>query len=154
MAGEAITQLIFFIGAIVVAVGVIGVLTTNVHSITASYGMSSQTLADQLKTDITIINDPAAIPYDTNLDNYSFFVKNTGKNTLDPTAVSMFIDGNYVNTTKKWTIMDNTSSSLWYPTQVLRLNYTYSPSPYPSPGSHTVRVVAQNGVSDTLPFTT
>ena len=149
MAGEAITQLIFFIGAVVIAVSVIGVVTTNVHSITASYGMSSQTLADQLKTDITIINDPAAIPYDNNTDNYSFYVKNTGKNTLDPASVNIFIDGNYANTTKKWTIMDNTNSSLWYPTYVLRLNYS---SLGLASGDHTVRVVAGNGVFDTLPF--
>ncbi|MCZ7357048.1 MAG: flagellar protein G [Candidatus Methanoperedens sp.] len=149
MAGEAITQLIFFIGAVVIAVSVIGVVTTNVHSITASYGMSSQTLADQLKTDITIINDPAAIPYDNNTDNYSFYVKNTGKNTLDPTSVNMFIDGNYYNFSKNWTIMDKPGSSSWYPAYVLRLNYS---SPGLSSGDHTVRVVAGNGVFDTLPF--
>jgi flagellar protein FlaG len=147
MAGESITQLIFFIGAVVIAVGVIGVLTTNVQSITASYSMNSRTLADQLKTDITIINDPAAIPYVSN--NYSFFVKNTGKNTLDPTTVNMFIDGNYANTTNKWTIMDNPGSSIWYPTYVLRLNYTTAPF---TSGDHTVRVVAGNGVFDTMPF--
>ena len=150
MAGEAITQMIFFIGAVVIATGVIGVLTVNVHSITASYGMSSQTLADQLKSDITIINDPAAVPYDSAGDNYSFFIKNTGKNTLYPTSVNMFIDGNYYNFSRNWTIMDNKSSSNWYPAQVLRINYSLNTS-FP-PGDHTVRVVAGNGVFDTLPF--
>jgi flagellar protein FlaG len=149
MAGEAITQMIFFIGAVVIATGVIGVLTVNVHTITASYGMSSQTLADQLKTDITIINDPANISYDSIGDNYSFFIKNTGKNTLYPTTVNMFIDGNYYNFSRNWTIMDNKSSSIWYPTQVLRLNYS---STGLQSGDHTVRVVAGNGVFDILPF--
>jgi len=144
MPGEGVSHLIFFIGAVVIAVGVIGVVTTNVQSITASYGMSSKTLADQLKTDITIINDPQMIPYVAN--NYSFFVKNTGKSTLDPTTVNMFIDGNYVNTTGKWTVMEG--GSLWYPTYVLRLNYSGSLSG----GDHTVRVVAGNGVFDTMPF--
>lgn len=147
MPGEGITHLLFFIGAVIIAVGVIGAVTTNVHSITASYGMSSKTLADQLKTDITIINDPAAIPYAGN--NYSFFVKNTGKSTLDPTYVNMFIDGSYTNTTGKWTVMEG--GSLWYPTYVLRLNYTTSGF---SSGDHTVRVVAENGVFDTMPFRT
>jgi len=147
MAGEAITQLIFFIGAVVIAVGVIGVLTVNVHSITASYGMSSQTLADQLKTDITIINDPAAIPCSGN--NCSFYVKNTGKNTLDNSSVNLFLDGNYQNVTKNMTIMDG--GSVWYPTYVLRLNISASLLPSGS-GDHTVRVVTGNGVFDTLPF--
>ncbi len=146
MPGEGITQLIFFIGAIVIAVGVIGVVTTNVQSISASYGMNSKTLADQLKTDITIINDPAMIPYSSG--NYSFFVKNTGKSTLDPTSVNMFINGSYVNITNKWTVMEG--GTFWYPTYVLRLNYTSSTT-LPS-GDHSVRVVAGNGVFDTMPF--
>lgn len=146
MASEGITHLIFFIGAIVIAVGVIGVMTTNVQSITASYGMSSKTLADQLKTDITIISDPDKIPYVGT--NYSFFVKNTGKNTLDNSSVNMFIDGNYINVTGKMTIMEG--GSFWYPTYVLRLNYTTATQL--SSGDHTLRVVAENGVFDTMPF--
>src|SRR3972149_5513376 len=97
MSGDGITQLIFFIAAIVIAVGVIGVVTVNVQSISASYGMNSKTLADQLKTDITIINDPGAIPK-TQVGTqyrYHFYVKNTGKSTLDPTSVNLFINGSY-----------------------------------------------------------
>ncbi len=145
MAGESIAQLIFFIGAIVIAVGVIAAVTSNVQSITASYSINSKTLADQLKTDITIINDPAAIPYVGG--NYSFFVKNTGKNTLDNSSVNMFVDGNYTtNITGKMKIMEG--GSVWYPTYVLRLNY----SDTLASGDHTVRVVAGNGVFDTMPF--
>ncbi len=150
MAGESIAQLIFFIGAIVIAVGVIAAVTSNVQSITTSYSINSKTLADQLKTDITIINDPAAIPY-TYVSpnyNYSFFVKNTGKNTLDNSSVNMFVDGNYTNVTNKMTIMEG--GSTWYPTYVLRLNYTTATQL--SSGDHTVRVVAGNGVFDTMPF--
>lgn len=146
MPGESITHLIFFIAAIFIAVGVIGVVTTNVQSITASYGMGSKTLADQLKTDITIINDPAVIPYLNS--NYSFFVKNTGKSTIDPTTVNMFIDGTYIIITNKWTVMEG--GTLWYPTYVLRLNYTTATQF--TAGDHTVRVVAGNGVFDTMPF--
>ncbi|MCZ7397758.1 MAG: flagellar protein G [Candidatus Methanoperedens sp.] len=150
MSGDGITQLIFFIAAIVIAVGVIGVVTVNVQSISASYGMNSKTLADQLKTDITIINDPGAIPNSSS--NYSFYVKNTGKSTLDPTTVNMFVDGKYtMNLTYK--IMENTT--LWYPTNVLMLNYTYGVNKNPvlsSSPDHTVRVVAGNGVFDTMAF--
>lgn len=149
MAGEAITQMIFFIGAIVIAVGVIGVVTTNVQSISASYGMNSKTLADQLKTDITIINDPAMIPNISN--NYSFYVKNTGQSTLEYTTVSMFVDGKYtMNLTT--TIMEG--GSYWYPTYVLRLNYSTNKNPTISSGDHSVRVVAGNGVFDTMAFRT
>ncbi len=149
MPGEGITQLIFFIAAIMIAVGVIGVVTTNVQSISASYGMNSKTLADQLMTDITIINDPAMIPISSN--NYSFYVKNTGQSTLDNTTVNMFVDGRYtMNLTT--TIMDG--GSYWYPTYVLRLNYSIVRNPALSSGDHIVRVVAGNGVFDTMAFRT
>ncbi|MFH0903938.1 MAG: flagellar protein G [Methanobacteriota archaeon] len=150
MPGESITHLIFFIGAIIIAVGVIGVVTTNVQSISTSYGMGSKTLADQLKTDITIINDPAIIPYISS--NYCFFVKNTGKNTLDPTTVNMFVDGKFINLTNNWTIMDNPGSTQWYATYVLRLNYTTTQ--FTAGTDHSVRVVAGNGVFDTMAFRT
>lgn len=144
MAGEGITHLIFFIGAIVIAVGVIGVVTSNVQTITASYGINSKTLSDQLKTDITIINDPAMI---TNSScTYSFYVKNTGKNTLDNSSVNLFVDGKFINVTKNMTIMDG--GVIWYPTYVLRLNSTGCLAA----GDHSVRVVAGNGVFDTMPF--
>lgn len=150
MSGEGITQLIFFIAAIIIAVGVIGVVTTNVNTISTSYGMNSKTLADQLKTDITIINDPSSIPWVSN--NHSFYVKNTGKNTLDITTISMFVDGNYTNVTNKMTIMETNSVSPWYPTYVLRINYsTRINSP---PYGHILRVVVGNGIFDTITFNT
>ncbi len=76
MTSEITTRLIYYIGAIVTAAGIIGVVSSYVGSIAASYGMNSKTLAEQLRTEITIINDPQIIPYVSN--NYSFYVKNTG----------------------------------------------------------------------------
>ncbi len=147
MPGESITHLIFFIAAIMIAVGVIGVVTTNVQSITTSYSMGSKSLADQLKTDITIINDPAAIPYSYN--NYSFFVKNTGKSILDPSTVNMFVDGNYTRNLT-YSVMEGGTS--WSPSYVLMLNYSTLKNPALSSGDHSVRVVAGNGVFDTMAF--
>ncbi len=152
MAGESIAQLIVFIGAIVIAVGVIYAVTSNVQSITASYGMNSKTEADQLRSDITIINDPEIIPRTASgmitVYNYSFFVKNTGISTLDNSSVNMLVDGIYVNVTNQMTIMKG--GSMWYPTYVLRMNY--STKTQLSSGDHVVRVVAGNGVSDTMAF--
>lgn len=147
MPGESITHLLFFIAAIMIAVGVIGVVTTNVQTITASYGLGSKSLADQLKTDITIINDPAAIPFSNN--NYSFFVKNTGKSILYPSEVNMFVDGNYTSNLT-YNVMEG--GTTWSPTYVLMLNYSIQKNPVLSSGDHTVRVVAGNGVFDTMAF--
>ncbi len=75
MTSETATRLIYYIGATVIATGIISLVSSYVGSIAASYGMGSKTLADQLRTEITIINDPQIIPYVSN--NYSFYVKNT-----------------------------------------------------------------------------
>jgi len=149
MAGEGITQLIFFISAIVIALGVIGAVTINVQSISASYGSNSKTVADQLKTDITIINDPGVIPNSSS--NYSFYIKNTGESTLDPASVNMFVDGKFTQNLT-YTVMDG--GSFWYPTYVLRLNYSTVKNPPLSGVDHSVRVVAGNGVFDTMNFRT
>ena len=76
-AGTSATQMIFFITSVIIALGVVGALFLNVQSISTAATMGSKTFSQQLKTDITIINDPEKIPYaDTN--NYTFYVKNTG----------------------------------------------------------------------------
>jgi archaellum component FlaG (FlaF/FlaG flagellin family) len=153
MAGESITRMIFFIGAVMIAAGVIGVIKTNVSSIKTSYSMSGSTQADKIKTQITIINDPTNIPMSSvggviTTYYYNFYIKNTGKSALDPTSVNMVIDGNYINTTGSQTVVNG--GSIWYPTYVLRLNDTTTIKL--SSGDHTVRVVAGNGVFDTIPF--
>lgn len=76
MTSETTTRLIMYIGAVVTAAGIIGVVSNYVGFITVSYGMGSKTLADRLRTEITIINEPQIIPYVSN--NYSSYVKNTG----------------------------------------------------------------------------
>lgn len=144
MTSEATPRLIFFIGAVVIAIGVIGVVITNVQSIVMSYGIKSKTLADQLKTEIIIINDPQIIPYQNN--NYSFYVKNTGKTTLGTTNVNLIVDGKYIPTFNKTIIGGN----VWYPSYVLTINYTTSR--FMRWTDHNVTVVAENGVFDSLPF--
>ncbi len=144
MTSEATPNLIFFIGAVVIAMGVIGAAITNVQSIAASYGMKSKTLADQLKTEITIINDPQIIPYLNN--NYTFYVKNTGKTTLGITNVNLLVDGKYIPDLNKTIIGGN----IWYPSYVLTINYTTSR--FTRWTDHNVTVVAENGVFDSLPF--
>lgn len=145
MTSEATPRLIFFISAVVIAMGVIGVVITNVQSIAASYGMKSKILADQLKTEITIINDPQIIPYINN--NYSFYVKNTGKITLGTANVNLLVDGNYINNSNKTIIGGN----IWYPSDVLIINYTTT-SRFGDMTDHNVTVVAENGVFDSMPF--
>ncbi len=146
MTGDSTVHLIFYIGAIMIAVGIISVVTSYTGYITASYGMSSKTLADQLRTEITIINDPQIIPYVSN--NYSFYVKNTGKTTLYNASVDLLVDGIYIQNAS--TKIEK-GGNVWYPSYVLIVNYTTG-TRFTKNIDHNVTVVAENGVLDSMPF--
>ncbi len=156
MTGDSTVHLIFYIGAIMITVGIIGVVSGYVGSITASYGMNSRTLADQLRTEITIINDPQIIPYKQIGSNYiySFYVKNTGKITLYNASVDLLVDGKYVpnaSSAPNVSTKIERGGNVWYPSYVLIVNYTTG-TRFSNNYDHNVTVVAGNGVLDSMPF--
>src|SRR4030066_1142748 len=93
-AGASATQMVFFITSVIIALSVVGAMFLNIQSISSAAIVGSKTLAEQLKTDITIINDPEYIPYSSG--NYSFYIKNTGKEGLGIQYISVIIDGTIV----------------------------------------------------------
>lgn len=145
-AGASATQMIFFITSVIIALGVVGALFLNVQSISSAATIGSKTLSEQLKTDITVINDPENIPYaDTN--NYTFYVKNTGKEDLSTQYITVLIDGSLVpdgNLNK--TILNG--DAMWIPGDVLQINATVSLGA----GSHNLRVITENGIEDSFEF--
>ena len=141
------THLIFFIVAMIIAGGVVSVIYTNVNTITRSSGEGAARLSEQLRTDITIINDPANIPKSGN--NYTFYVKNTGKSTLSHSFINVIINGQMVpdsNVTK--TVVDGIT--VWRPSEVLKIEVTYSSMLF----ENKIRIITENGIEDTLEFTT
>ena len=93
-AGTSATHIIFFIVSVVISLGVAGALFMNVQSISNAATMGSKTLSEQLKTDITVINDPDTIPSSGGV--YTFYVKNTGKIALSTAYITLLIDGTVV----------------------------------------------------------
>jgi flagellar protein FlaG len=98
-AETAITHMIFFIAAVILAMGVVSVLSVNVQSISGATTAGSKIMSDQLRTDITIINDPNEIPYINN-ENYTFYVKNTGRSELNIDYVNVILDGVLIQSTE------------------------------------------------------
>ncbi|MCZ7382123.1 MAG: flagellar protein G [Candidatus Methanoperedens sp.] len=144
-AGTSATQMIFFITSVIIALGVVGALFLNVQSISTAATVGSKTLSQQLKTDITIINDPEIIPNSSVI--YTFYVKNTGKEDLSTQYITVLIDGSLVqdgNLNK--TILNG--DAMWIPGDVLEINATVSIDP----GSHSLRVITENGVEDSFEF--
>ncbi|WP_297417259.1 flagellar protein G [Thermococcus sp.] len=81
-AGGPASELIMFIVAVIVAGSVAGALAYVTTDIAHGMNYRGTLLADQLRTDFAIINDPNNIPH-SNLSaqpvNYTFYIKNIGK---------------------------------------------------------------------------
>ena len=146
-AETAITHMIFFIAAVILAMGVVSVLSTNIQSISGASATSSKVMSDQLRTDITIINDPNVVPYASN--EYTFYVKNTGRSELTAYYMNVVLDGVLIQSSDLTTdVLDG--DVMWRPGDVLVMNVTTS-SPL-SVGDHSVRVVTENGKADSMNF--
>jgi flagellar protein FlaG len=144
-ADTSATHMIFFIVSVVISLGVAGALFMNVQSISNAATMGSKTLSEQLKTDITVINDPDTIPYAGGV--YTFYVKNTGKAALSTAYITVLIDGIVVpgNNLSK-TILEG--GTVWQIGDVLQIEVTATIAP----GSHKIRVMTDNGVEDEFEF--
>lgn len=146
-AGASATQMVFFITSVIIALSVVGAMFLNIQSISSAAIVGSKTLAEQLKTDITIINDPEYIPYSSG--NYSFYVKNTGKEGLSILYISVIIDGTILTESNlNKTILEG--GQIWLSGDVLQINASTSLEA----GSHNLRIITGNGIEDTLLFRT
>jgi len=142
------THMIFFIVAMIIAAGVAGVIYTNVNAIVNASHASSNTLSQQLRTDITIINDPVNIPISGNV--YTFYVLNTGKSTLTTELVTVLINGVYFpedNIQKS--IINGGNTTTWRPEDVLQIDITYPGMPN---GDNSINLITENGVYDSFEF--
>lgn len=151
-AETAITHMIFFIVAIILAMGVITTLSADVQSIVSSSSANSKLVAQQMRTDITIVNDPLMVPYDSSSNTYTFYAKNTGKTELTPEFISVLVDGILVEPANlEIEIIDG--DVVWRPGEILQLHVTTTPSPLGS-GDHRILVAAENGKSGSMSFKT
>jgi flagellar protein FlaG len=150
-AETAITHMILFIAAVIIAMGVITVLSTNIQSLTGATYLGSKFLSDQIRTDITIINDPEIVPYDSYEKRYTFYAKNTGVSELNTEFITILVDGMLIEPSNLQTsVIDG--DVVWRPGDVLVVNVTM-PSALSS-GDHRVMIVAENGKSASLSFKT
>jgi flagellar protein FlaG len=147
-AGASATQLVFFITSVIIALSVVGAMFLNIQSISSATIMGSKTLAEQLGTDITIINDPEMIPYSNY--NYTFYVKNTGKEDIGVQYITVIIDGTIVSDSNlNKTILGG--DLMWVPGDVLQIDAQESIQGVIG-SSHNIRVITENGIEDTFSF--
>ncbi len=114
-------------------------------------------LADQLRTDFAIINDPTNIPVaGTGPYNYTFYVKNIGKTSIPFTssAIQVFIDGGIIPPANL-TFTDvngNSITTLNPPYEVGVITVTLGNQL--TTGTHKILIVLENGKKRSLVFET
>lgn len=147
----AITHMIFFIAAVVIAMGVVAVLSVNIQSLTGATYLGSKVFSDQIRTDITIINDPEVVPYDSYEKCYTFYAKNTGASELNTEFVTILVDGMLIEPSDvQSSVIDG--DVVWRPGDVLVVNVTMSSAL--NAGDHRVKIAAENGKSGSMSFKT
>ena len=140
--GDAPTQLIFFISAIIVSTAVVAVAANSVYDLANGIDNRSDGIVDEMSTDIAIINDPSCVPNDP----LRIYVKNLGDTVLNQNYITVILDGLAV-TDLALSLSGNTTSH-WDPSSVLTITIDQELSS----GDHTVQVTTENGISDKLSF--
>lgn len=142
--GTSATQMVFFIAAIVIAVGVIGSFNTSVSKLSGNVQARSEALSNELTTDIRIVNDAGDMP-NTPLVIY---ILNTGTRTLDPTGTVILLDGQ-AHTDLAFDVLENAEDTTWRQGEVLQITLTGSAL---ASGDHRVKAIAGQGIADTIRF--
>lgn len=142
MASLSASNIIFFILAILAAASVAGAMVVSVQDISNAMVTKADSLSDQMKSDITVINDPEDATQNSDLILY---VKNTGEKSLpaDKDNVDVFLDGKYITDITT----DLHGGGNWDPGKVLIVNATTIDA-----GDHRVKVSVVGGVSDEFQF--
>ena len=124
MASVSISELILFIAALTVALGVSTTLMSNVQDISQSMGEKGDGVAATIETDVEIISDPGSPSaiYDDSTDNITILIKNTGQKTLaaDGTGLDVLVDGEYA-TVANATVVGAPDARAWRSGEVLRV---------------------------------
>ena len=88
--------MILFIASLVVAAGVAGALTTGVQRVSSSIDDGSLDTAQQVRTDVEIVNDPKAT--NGSSQPLTLYVRNTGSQgiLLRPSSFEIIFNGEFV----------------------------------------------------------
>lgn len=157
-AGGPASELIMFIVAILVAGSVAGALAYVTTDIAQGINAKGTMLADQLRTDFAIINDPNNIPH-SNISkspvNYTFYIKNIGKTTFPFTgsSVQVMINGLLIPPSNLTFIDPLTGAQITSlpPYSVGVINVTLG-TPLTSGKYYTLTVVLENGKKRSFVF--
>jgi flagellar protein FlaG len=147
VASVSTSHLILFIASLTVAAGVAGTLTQGVEGVSSAIDDRSLDVADEIRTDIEVISDPASPVYNTSgNENISLLVKNTGSQRLPASVdtIEVLVDGEF----KRNVTVTVVDGPLWDTGNVARIELS---APGLGSGDHRVKLIA-NGDEEVFGF--
>lgn len=143
MASVSVSQLILFIAAILVATSVAGLLTNTVDDISRAIEDQGLSTSNEIRSEITIINDPGATEIDSG--NVTLYVKNTGNSELStqPGNIDILINGIYVADLQSGDITLLNGATVWGQSEVAKINVTADN--VDDPGENRAKVTVEGG---------
>jgi flagellar protein FlaG len=93
MPGTSASHLIFFIAAMVVASAVAGIFVTTTLNFSKDIRRQAEARSNDLNTQVTIINDASAMPYNSTAQTLILYVKNIGSTSISPNSTRVLMDG-------------------------------------------------------------
>lgn len=158
MAGVSAAHLIMFIASVIVAASVAGVLMTEVEKINQALTDRGGQITEEIRTDISVINDPRAVAFETSGDgeygNITLLVQNTGAETLsfDPREAVVLINGELItNENLSVRPADTATGPSWQPGDVACITVSSSEI---QPNSDIRATVSVRESTDTVDFRT
>jgi flagellar protein FlaG len=122
MAGTSISEMIFFIAAIMVSSAVAVTLIGVIDRYTDEISEEASVLEGEMRSRLTIINDPLFVEYDTSDGNLTFYLKNTGTGDLSVQDIVVSANGTTRAGSDLWaTLLGN--SSIWKPGDVVEVTF-------------------------------
>lgn len=148
MPSTAASQMIFFIAALVVSMAIAGTLISTTQKFSGDIQKKGNSMGDTLLTDIKIINDPAAMPYNSSNKTLTLYIKNTGSIILPFSNQTVLVLINGTAFTNLTFVLPATAKS-WGPEIVMTIVVGNVQLPK---NDYTLKVVVHGGVYATTPF--
>jgi archaellum component FlaG (FlaF/FlaG flagellin family) len=97
MAAVSISHMIWFIVAIIVATSTALVFVGVIDNISEGMEDIGDDSVGSMRTSVRIINDPAAVPYNTTSSEITFYLKNSGEYDIQISSILLVVNGTALN---------------------------------------------------------
>jgi len=144
----AASQIIFFIAALIVSMAIAGTLISTTTKYSNDIEKRGSDMGTTLLTDIKIINDPVAMPYNASNNTITLYIQNTGS-TIIPfsnQSVHVMINGTFYS---NLTFVLPSGASSWAPQIILTIVVKQVTLP---DNDYRLKVVVTGGIYHTITF--